>query len=531
MNSNNELQRLSQLVALLCDDLIDEEQFKELDQILQHSQQARRWYHVYIGLHHDLESQQLSDLGITEDSANDKLERPRPQQKRVKDNHRRLPKSPLIFAASILILIVSSMLYETRQPVEVANDPVNVVKTPEPVATITYAAEVQWESNQLDVNSPVLPSRIRLKSGLIRLTYRHGVVLSLKGPADFEIRSMSHSVLHRGQVAAYVPTGAEGFRVDSPNAKVVDLGTEFGITVNDRGESQVSVFDGKVELTPSTEHAEPRIVSSGNGYYIAEQGEVIRLFELAPYKEARDALRGWQTVWEPFGPGSPAGLYPGSIAAGWQSPWVAEVTQGILMKKRTGIFNRQPLHPGTEFYLSLRSRVRREDKNVRALMSRAFGSIDQFTTSKPYTIELLIRLESKQEDLERLSVFSKPDSAEKNDANSWQLDLQRASLNEELTWKLPRREIDGHELVNRSLPVRPWATYRCFVEVEPELNIWRGAIANQEDSISNNFGDAIPLTNSVDGVMRLGFEVVGKNGKPVSFSVDAIRIQNRPDGK
>ena len=301
MKSEFNQQRLSELVALLCDDLIDDEQFKELDDILKLSSEARRWYHVYMGLHHDLDSNQVQDI-IT-NSVDD--------QKLVSQKRNRWFVSSMAIAASVVFLIVGFTLYQNQQPVNV----------PEVVATITHLSNVQWESEseQPGLNSPITTGRLRLKSGLIRLTYQQGVVLSLQGPADFEVRSTNHSILHRGQLAAYVPPGAEGFRVDSPNAKVVDLGTEFGITVDDQGETQLSVFDGMVELTPSVPNAETTIVSSGHGYRIADKGKTVRLFELAPYKEARDALRGWQTVWEPFGPGSPTGLYP---RRGWC--WLAK---------------------------------------------------------------------------------------------------------------------------------------------------------------------------------------------------------------
>ena len=511
MKSEFNQQRLSELVALLCDDLINNEQFKELDEILKLSSEARRWYHIYMGLNHDLENSQVQVIvpNLVAD------------QKPMSQKRNRFSVSSIVIAASVVFLIIGYTLYRNQQPVNV----------PEVVATITHLSNVQWEpeSEQPSLNSPITSGRLRLRSGLIRLTYRHGVVLSLKGPADFEVRSTNHSILHRGQLAAYVPPGAEGFQVDSPNAKVVDLGTEFGITVDDRGETQLSVFDGKVELTPSVPNAETTIVSSGHGYRIADKGKTVRLFELAPYKEARDALRGWQTVWEPFGPGSPTGLYPGVVGAGWQSPWEVDISHGVPVKRKTGVFKKRSLHPGTHFYLSLGARSKRGENQVNAQMSRVFGSIDQFATLKPYTVELLIRIESKPEEMERLSIFSKPSVSKVVDKNSWQLDVKRVSPKSELSWQVAHRA--GDNIKHQSLTVSSWTTYRCFIEVDPQHHIWRASVASQEESISNNLNDAIPLMNSADGMMRLGFEAVSKIGKPVSFSVDAIRIQNRPNGK
>ena len=217
------------------------------------------------------------------------------------------------------------------------------------------------------------------------------------------------------------------------------------------------------------------------------------------------------------------------VGAGWQSPWEVDISHGVIMKRKTGVLKNRSLHPGTHFYLSLGARSKKDENQVNAQMSRVFSSIDQFTTSQPYTLELLIRIESKQEEMERLSIFSKPVASKVEDKNSWQLDVKRVSPESELSWQVAHR--DGDNIKHHSLAVSSWTTYRCFIEVDPQLGIWRAAVASQEESISNNLKDAIPLMNSADGMMRLGFEAVSKSGKPVSFSVDAIRIQNRPNGK
>ncbi len=515
MNPDDNQKRLSELVALLCDHLISDEQFKELDEILQRSSEARRWYHVYMGLHHDLESKQVQEINILQEP----FQKDANANKVVKRNRNRLVMTVGVLAACVVLFLVGHKLQINRPSVEIS----------EAVATLTYSKNVQWESDKIDLNSSISPGRLRIKTGLIRLKFRNGVVLTLIGPADFDIRSTTHSILHQGQLAAYVPPGSEGFQVDSPNAKVVDLGTEFGMTVDDHGDTRVSVFDGKVELTPALPNADKKIVSSGHGYLIADKGRAVRLFELAPYKEARDALRGWQTIWEPFGPGSPTGPYPGTIGAAWQSPWKIDTPQGVLSKKRTGVFKKRPLHPGTEFDLSLRARSKKGKSQVNIRASRIFGSIDQFTTSKPYTIEMLIRFESPLDEMDRFSLCSKPAFANEDDPVCWQLDTVRSLPNEEIAWQVPHRE--GNQLINHSLPVKWWTTYRCFVEIDPLRKTWRAAVASQEESVSNSLQDEVPLLNSAEGPMTLEFEAVSKNGKPVCFSIDAIRIQNRPDTK
>jgi hypothetical protein len=54
-------------------------------------------------------------------------------------------------------------------------------------------------------------------------------------------------VLHGGRLTAKVPSQAIGFVVDTPTAKLKDLGTEFGVNVRD-GQTDVQVFNGIVDV-------------------------------------------------------------------------------------------------------------------------------------------------------------------------------------------------------------------------------------------------------------------------------------------
>jgi hypothetical protein len=47
-----------------------------------------------------------------------------------------------------------------------------------------------------------------------------------------------------------VPKQARGFAVSSPRGQVVDLGTEFGVSVDDRGRTDVLVFSGELKASP-----------------------------------------------------------------------------------------------------------------------------------------------------------------------------------------------------------------------------------------------------------------------------------------
>lgn len=88
--------------------------------------------------------------------------------------------------------------------------------------------------------------RLRIDSGLAQLTFESGAQLILQGPVTFELRSDMEAELDRGKLAAVVPQQAHGFSVRTPTAEIVDLGTEFGLEVDESGATDVHVFQGEV---------------------------------------------------------------------------------------------------------------------------------------------------------------------------------------------------------------------------------------------------------------------------------------------
>jgi hypothetical protein len=116
------------------------------------------------------------------------------------------------------------------------------------------SAEARWPNpnESFTIDSIIRPGgRLRLLEGEIELEYESGAKLLLIGPVDFIHQDVGGN-LHRGGLMASVPPAGHGFTIATPNGKVVDLGTEFGVVVDDFGVSEVSVFEGKVEAFPAS---------------------------------------------------------------------------------------------------------------------------------------------------------------------------------------------------------------------------------------------------------------------------------------
>ena len=88
---------------------------------------------------------------------------------------------------------------------------------------------------------------VRIDRGLADLRFRCGTRILVEGPAHLDLMSANSVRLRQGKLTARVPADAIGFEVLSPQGKVIDLGTEFGISVAANGVTDVYVFEGQVE--------------------------------------------------------------------------------------------------------------------------------------------------------------------------------------------------------------------------------------------------------------------------------------------
>lgn len=118
-----------------------------------------------------------------------------------------------------------------------------------PVARVTGLSNCVWPDGDagLKFGDPLTPGqRLKLSSGVLQLTYETGAKVTVEGPVDMVMTTPIEARLSEGKIAAAVPRFARGYTIVTPTAEVVDLGTEFGVSVDDVGASEVHVFDGDV---------------------------------------------------------------------------------------------------------------------------------------------------------------------------------------------------------------------------------------------------------------------------------------------
>ncbi|TWU17222.1 FecR protein [Novipirellula galeiformis] len=132
-------------------------------------------------------------------------------------------------------------MVENTIPAEPVDDSVAILKQ---VVDARWAGDVAFAEG--DAVSP--HEVIHLQSGLVQLQFFRGAMLTLEGPARLEIKDQDQVQLYAGRAWAQVPVPARGFTVLTPETKIVDLGTEFGVSAMPGERTEVRVFDGLVEL-------------------------------------------------------------------------------------------------------------------------------------------------------------------------------------------------------------------------------------------------------------------------------------------
>jgi hypothetical protein len=117
------------------------------------------------------------------------------------------------------------------------------------VALLGQAIGVGWEEDAgiFAVGSALPKGWLKIREGTLRIDFYSGARVLLEGPAAFELISPDLARLEYGKLTAQVPPPAEGFTILSTDLRVVDRGTEFGMSVNE-SDCEVHVFDGEVEL-------------------------------------------------------------------------------------------------------------------------------------------------------------------------------------------------------------------------------------------------------------------------------------------
>lgn len=165
------------------------------------------------------------------------------------------PAIGLLAAAAVVVLGLSAALW--LKPPETAPSP--------GVALLVASTDANWNAIDPEPGASLAAGKYQLTSGSVDLLFSDGAKVSLGGPAAFELKSTRHLHLESGQLVANISDEALGFVVTSPRSEVIDLGTEFGLSVDETGRTDVHVLDGLVEVLPSEQDKSEGSVTIAEG--------------------------------------------------------------------------------------------------------------------------------------------------------------------------------------------------------------------------------------------------------------------------
>ncbi len=174
-----------------------------------------------------------------------------------------------------------------------------------PVATLVEADNCKWAGSELPtaVNAKLGTGRLALVEGIATLKFKSGATVTMEAPTTLDILTAMHCRLIEGTLTADVPEPAHGFTIDTPDIKVVDLGTKFGVTAGSAGNSQVRVFEGEVEIGGLKDGKMKRL-TEGKGLHVGS-GNTSLGQEPTRGEQVQEA-GGWTAIPTSFGRGKDA---------------------------------------------------------------------------------------------------------------------------------------------------------------------------------------------------------------------------------
>jgi hypothetical protein len=178
--------------------------------------------------------------------------------------------------AAMLVVALAAGWWLTRSP---ASDPGG------DIAWLVNAQNVQWTDDSASRGELRSGRILSMHRGLAEIRFKSGASIVLEGPAKLELLSESSARLSHGKLTARVPESAKGFQIISPTGRVVDLGTEFGMSVRNDGSADVVVFEGKVEAYSGVGTGGKVSVTERQGARINADGVLKLREESAPFSD------------------------------------------------------------------------------------------------------------------------------------------------------------------------------------------------------------------------------------------------------
>lgn len=169
------------------------------------------------------------------------------------------------------------------------------------VATLTDSINAKWadEGRAMERGVRITSGNrpLLLREGYAELLFNNQARVTVEGPAEFQILTDDRVYLNYGKVYLTVPREAVGFSVYTQNAKIIDMGTEFGVLAELGGATQLHVLKGKtILMAGSTGNVNIQVNEGGAKRISGDTGEISDVHCRSDYF-VRDINSDSKVVW------------------------------------------------------------------------------------------------------------------------------------------------------------------------------------------------------------------------------------------
>jgi len=151
-------------------------------------------------------------------------------------------------------------------------------------ATLRVQQPMNEEHDQNAISTGMRLSRgtYSLGNGFVELDFFGGAVLAVEGPAEIELISQREARLFYGRVTVEAGDAQTSFLLHTPVGEVLDIGTRYGVYVQQDGVTETHVFEGLVDIQPTEAREAARRVTAESAIKLTTSG----IAEVLPVSES-----------------------------------------------------------------------------------------------------------------------------------------------------------------------------------------------------------------------------------------------------
>lgn len=252
------MEHFESLLSGLVDQELTEAEFNELQAMLAESEEYRKAYWKYIEMHSAMEV-------VIERNASQKITQFISRGEQLLKQQAR--KAKIIAACGAVAVALITAVTLKFILVEIDPNLASYAISPDTRFHITNTTE--GKENFIQTGDIV-----DLRQGSMELKFTKGVRAIVTGPAKFTLADESLLNMEEGVAWFHVPQEAVGFTVETPQLKVVDLGTEFAVKQVRDSSPEVHVFTGRVQVTSVANTANRMELAAGSAIILSDKGNL-----------------------------------------------------------------------------------------------------------------------------------------------------------------------------------------------------------------------------------------------------------------